>query len=130
MCTICDNFTSFLRNLYLEYIYLYVCIFDDFENDNHIYYDNVNQQTNFDYTELDIKDISDISDIKDIKDDKNDTNYTNDRDDINKNFEIELKHYSNDIYNKENKIIIIENPSNISNLRFRKIETEDDFVII
>lgn len=109
MCRAYDNFTSFLRNFYLEYIYLYLCIFDDYTHDNDTH------DTHNSYIQLD--------------------HYQNDEDEIeNKNkHEIELKHYSNDIYNKENTIIIVDIPSNLSNIRLRKIDAEDkyeDFVIM
>ena len=118
MCRAYDNFTSFLRNFYLEYIYLYLCIFDDYSHDNNTY---------------DTYDTHDAYDTHDT----HDTYIQLDEDEFeNKNkhkHEIELKHYSNDIYNKENTIIIVDIPSNLSNIRLRKIDTEDkyeDFVIM
>jgi hypothetical protein len=94
-----------------------VCIFHESNESNESNENNESNESNesrVDYTELNI--------IHNINPDPN--NLVKDK---NKKYEIELKHYSNDVYNKENKVIIIEN---LSNLRFRKIEIDEDFVII
>ena len=53
MCRAYDNFTSFLRNFYLEYIYLYLCIFDDYSHDNNTYDTHDTHDTHNSYIQLD-----------------------------------------------------------------------------
>ncbi len=109
---ICNGIKEYIKYIYVEHLYLYSFIDDhnyghnEFIGDNYIYEDEEYLNRN------EYKMYEEMKEIKEIK-------------------EIELKTFSNDRFNKDNIIILVDNDRDIRLRKFNKEENdEDEFIII